>query len=101
MAVLDAARADAATPSRSAAPYGRRSGQPARRARALSRVLALSHPRLERTRDDWTGGVVRLLPAHQRGRDRPLRARTGRRDGDRAVIGLRAGGGFPHAALLN
>ncbi len=72
-------------------PLGARA-QPARRTRALSRLLALSHPRLERARDDWTGGVVRLLPAHQRRCHRPLRAGAGGRDGDRAAVGLRPGG---------
>jgi lipoprotein-anchoring transpeptidase ErfK/SrfK len=43
-------------------------------------------PRLERARDDRTGGVVRLLSADQCRRHRPLRAGAGGRDGDRAAV---------------
>ncbi len=38
----------------------------------LSRVLALSHPRLERALDHRAGRVLRLLPHAQRGCHRPL-----------------------------
>ena len=54
--------------ARSAAPHGRRHRQSARRARDVSRLDALSHPRLQRAGDDRPGGVLRLLPHDQRGR---------------------------------
>ena len=54
-----------APPARPAAPHARRRRKPARRARHVSGIDALSHPRLERARDDRTGGVVRLLPHDQ------------------------------------
>ncbi len=72
MAGLDAAAGDAAAPARPAALHGRRSGQSARRARDVSRLVALPHPRLERALDHRPGGVVRLHPHAQRGRHRPL-----------------------------
>jgi lipoprotein-anchoring transpeptidase ErfK/SrfK len=46
--------------------------QPARRARDVSGIDALSYPRLQRARDDRTGGVLRMFSHDQRGRDRPL-----------------------------
>ena len=68
MAGLDAARRNAQAPPRSAAPHGRRPRQSARRARHVSRLDALSHPRLERALDHRAGGVVGLHPHAQRGR---------------------------------
>ena len=50
MAGLDAAAGNAAAPTRSAPPYGRRPRQSARRPRALSRLLALPNPRHQRSR---------------------------------------------------
>src|SRR5262249_56174481 len=61
VAGLDAAGGDAPAPSRSAAPHGGRPGKSARRARALSRLIALSHPRLERALDPPPGPP---LPPH-------------------------------------
>jgi L,D-transpeptidase-like protein len=55
-------------------------------ARALYLGSTLTHPRLERAMDDRAQCVVRLHPHAQRGRDRPLRAREGRRAGD-CVVG--------------
>ena len=60
-----------------------RSRQSARRARALSRLDALSHPRLERALDDRHAGVVGLHPDAQRGRRRPLQPGQGRHQGGR------------------
>ena len=51
--------------ARPAAPHGRRHRQSARRARDVSGIDALSHPRLQRAGDDRTGGVLRLLPHDQ------------------------------------
>ena len=51
MAGLDAAAGDAAAPPGSAALHGRRPGESARRARDVSRLVALPHPRLERALD--------------------------------------------------
>src|SRR5829696_396849 len=81
MAGLAAAEGNARAPSRPAALYGRRAGQSARRARALSRLHALPHPWLERALDHRHAGLVRLHPHAQRGRDRSLRAREGRHQG--------------------
>src|SRR5439155_10520385 len=81
MAGLDAAAGDAATPPRPAALHGRRPGESAGRARDVSRLLALPHPRLERALDDRTGGVIRLHPYAQRGCHRPLRKGQGRHQG--------------------
>ena len=81
MAGLDAAVADAQAPARSAALHEGRAGQSARRARDVSRLLALPHPRLERAGDDRPGRFVGLLPPDERRRDRPLQPREGRRDG--------------------
>src|SRR5215211_4622645 len=81
MAGLAAAEGNARAPSRPAALYGRRAGQSARGARALSRLHALPHPWLERALDDRHAGLVRLHPHAQRGRDRSLRAREGRHQG--------------------
>ena len=72
MAGLDAAARDAAAAAGPAGLDGGRAGQSARRARALSRLLALSHPWLERALDDRTGGLVGMHPHAQRGRDGPL-----------------------------
>jgi hypothetical protein len=52
-------------PAGSAAPHVGRHRQPARRAGDVSGIDALSHPRLQRARDDRTGGVVRMLPHDQ------------------------------------
>ncbi len=62
------------------------SGESARRARDVSRLLALSHPRLERAGDDRTGRVVGMLPPDERRRDRSLRSREGRREGHRDAV---------------
>jgi hypothetical protein len=78
---LEAAAGNAPAPARSAAPYGRRSRQSARRARALSRLDALSHPRLERALDHRHAGVVGLHPDAQRGRGRPLQPGQDRHQG--------------------
>jgi hypothetical protein len=51
----------------------------------VSRQHALSHPRLQRSGLDRSGGVVGLLPHDQRRRQRPVRARGNRNHGDRAV----------------
>ena len=59
--------------------------QSARRARDLSRLDALPHPRLERAGDDRPGGVVRLLSYGQRGRHRSLWPGESRHRGARAV----------------
>jgi len=48
MAELDPAGPDAPPPPRPSAFHGRRTGQPARRTRDLSRIDAVSHPRLQR-----------------------------------------------------
>ena len=81
MAGLDAAGADAQAPARSAALHEGRPGQSARRARDVSRLVALPHPRLERAGDDRPGRFVGLLPPDQRRRDRSLQPGEGRRDG--------------------
>ena len=63
MAGLDAAAGDAAAPPRPAALHGRRPGQSARRARDVSRLLALPHPRLERALDHRhavSSGCIRM-----------------------------------------
>ena len=60
-------------------------GQPARRARPLSRQHALSHPRHQRAMDHRHQCLVGLHPHAQRGRGRPVRARQGRHQGDRHV----------------
>ncbi len=60
-----------------------RSGKSARRARDVSRLVALPHPRLERALDHRHASVVRLHPHAQRRRHRPLRAREGRHQGRR------------------
>ena len=83
MAGLDAAAADDAAPARPARPYGRRAGQSARRARALSRLVALPHSRHQRAGDDRPRRLVRLHPDDERGRDRPLQPRPGRHEGHR------------------
>jgi hypothetical protein len=51
MARLDTARGDAAAPPRSAAPHEWRPGEPVGSTRALSRLDAISHPRLD---EPWT-----------------------------------------------
>ena len=61
-----------------AALHARRSGQPARRPRHVSRLDALPHPRLERALDHRPSGVVRLHPDAQRGRHPPLQPGQGR-----------------------
>ena len=65
MAELDAALADAGAAARPAAPHGRRHRQSAGRARHVSGLDALPHPRLERAGDDRPGGILRLLPHDQ------------------------------------
>src|SRR5260221_14569290 len=65
MARLDAAVADARAAPRFATPHGRRHRQSAWRARDVSGLDAVSHPWLERARDDRTGGVIGLLPHDQ------------------------------------
>ena len=59
-----------AAPARSAALHARRHRQSARRARDVSRLDALSHPRLQRALDHRHQRVVRLHPHAQRGRRR-------------------------------
>ena len=74
MAGLDAAGGNARAPARPAAFHGRRPGQSARRARDVSRLDALPHPRLERALDHRPQRLVRLHPPAQRRCDRSLRA---------------------------
>jgi lipoprotein-anchoring transpeptidase ErfK/SrfK len=52
--------------------YGRRSGESAWRARALSRILALPYPWFERTLDHRHGSLLGLYSHAQRGCHRPL-----------------------------
>ena len=56
-----------------ARPHGGRPGQPARRARALSGLDALPHPRDQPALDDRWRRLLGLHPHAQRGRRRPLR----------------------------
>src|SRR5262245_38300663 len=86
MAGLDAAGPDAEAPPRPAALHEGRPGESAWRTRHVSRLVALSHPRLERAGDDRHGCLVGLLPPDQRGRHRPLRPRPGRRARHRAAL---------------
>ena len=53
----------------------------ARRPRDVSGIVALSHPRLQRTMDHRHQRIVRLHPDAQPGRDRSLRPRQCRRQG--------------------
>ena len=62
--------------------------EPARRPRALSRLVDVPHPRHQRALDHRAERLVRLHPDDEQGRDRPLRAREGRREGDRDVTEL-------------
>ena len=55
-------------------------------ARDVSRILALSHPRLQRAGDDRTGGLVGLFPHDQRRRHRPLQPGQCRGQGDRGAL---------------
>ena len=55
--------------ARPAAFHGRRHRKSARRARDVSRLDALSHPRLQRTGNDRPRRLLRLLPHDQRGRE--------------------------------
>ena len=65
MAGLDAAAGDDPAPALSAALHGRRPGQSAGRARALSRHHGLSHPRHQPAADHRHRGLVGLLPPGQ------------------------------------
>ena len=79
--------ADADHDRRESAPAalgaGRPSHEPARRARALSGLEHLSHPRHGRALDHRHGRLQGLHPHVQPGRAGPLSARVRRRQGDR------------------
>src|ERR1700676_3049486 len=72
MAGLDAAAGDDRAAALSAALHGGRAGQSARGARDVSRLDGLSHPRHQPAGYDRHHGLVRLLPAGQCRRYRPL-----------------------------
>ena len=91
MAGLDAACRDGFAPPRPASPHGWRTRKSTRRESALSRLLALPHSRHQRAFDDRPQRLVGLHPDDERGRDRPLRSRAGRREGDRALKRKRRG----------
>ena len=89
MAGLDAAGGNAGAATGSC--RGTWEGGPATRsarARPVSGILALPHPRLQRALDHWHQRLVRMHPDAQRGRDRSLRPRQCRRQGRRHLIGL-------------
>ena len=65
MAGVDAAAGNAGAPSGSAAAHGRRPAESARRPRDVSGIVALPHPRLQRTVDHRHQRLVRLLPDAQ------------------------------------
>ena len=67
-----------------AGPHGGRPGKSARRARHVSRLDALPHPRHQRALDDRQRRILRLHPHAQRGRRRSLRA--GRVSAPRVIV---------------
>src|SRR5947209_2042159 len=85
MAGLDAPAGNDRTPALSAALHGRRSRQPARCARALSRRHGVPHPRHQPPGHDRYRGLVGMFPAGQCRRQRPLRSRTRRHQGHQAA----------------
>ena len=72
-----------AAPALSAALDGRRPGQSARCARALSRRDGLSDPRHQPAVDHWQRGVVGMLPSDQSRCHGSVRPHSGRHQGDR------------------
>ena len=84
VAGLASADRDDRAPALSAALHGRRPRQSARRARDVSRLDHLPHPRHQPALDDRQVRLVRLHRHAERGRLRPVRAHQGRhpRGGD-------------------
>ena len=82
VARLASAGGNARARSQPAREDERRHQEPARCQGALSRQLALSHPRHQRCQVDRPGGVVGMLPHAQRTRRRPREPRRCRHAGD-------------------
>ena len=96
VAGLASADRDDRAPALSAALHGRRPRQSARRARDVSRLDRLPHPRHQPALDDRQVRLVGLHRHAERGRLRPVRTRQGRHPRRRAFRAARRRERRPH-----